>query len=80
MEPNFTLPKNAILYLRVSSEEQVENFSLGTQEEICRREAIRRGYEVVETFKEEGRSAKNIDGRPELLKLLEYCRRNRRTV
>src|SRR3989344_6219555 len=80
METTSAIPKNAILYLRVSSEEQVENFSLGTQEEICRREAVRRDYEIVEVFREEGRSAKNIDGRPELLKLLEFCRRNRRTI
>lgn len=80
MQPDSVQNKNAILYLRVSSEEQVENFSLGTQEEICRREATRRGYEIIETFREEGRSAKNISGRPELLKLLEFCRRNRRMV
>ncbi|HSW97978.1 MAG TPA: recombinase family protein [Candidatus Saccharimonadales bacterium] len=82
MEPqlNTTQAQNAILYLRVSSEEQVENFSLGTQEEICRREALRRGFEVTEVFREEGRSAKTITGRPELLKLLEFCRRNRRNV
>ncbi len=80
MQPDSALTKNAVLYLRVSSEEQVENFSLGTQEEICRREATRRGFEIVEIFREEGRSAKNISGRPELLKLLEFCRRNRKTV
>lgn len=28
--------KQALAYIRVSSEEQVDNFSLGTQEEICR--------------------------------------------
>jgi site-specific DNA recombinase len=72
--------KQAVLYLRVSSEEQVENFSLNTQEEICRREALRRGFDVVEIFREEGKSAKNIVGRPELLKLLEFCRRNRRVI
>ena len=27
--------KKAVLYLRVSTEEQVDNFSLDTQEEIC---------------------------------------------
>ena len=80
MQPDSLQNKSAILYLRVSSEEQVENFSLGTQEEICIREATRRGYVIIETFREEGRSAKNISGRPELLKLLEFCRRNRRTV
>jgi len=73
-------PKNAVIYLRVSSEEQVENFSLGTQEEICRREATRRQFQVVEVFREEGKSAKTITGRPTLIKLLEFCRKNRRTI
>ena len=80
MQPDSTPTKNAILYLRVSSEEQVENFSLGTQEEICRREALHKGYEVIEVFKEEGKSAKTISGRPELLRLLDFCRRNRKLV
>lgn len=71
-------PKKAIIYLRVSTEEQVDNFSLGTQEELCRKEALRRGYEIIEVFKEEGRSAKNIMGRPVLIQMLEYCRRNKK--
>ena len=63
--------KRAILYLRVSTEEQVDNFSLETQEEICRKEAEKRGFEIVEIFKEEGRSAKNIIGRPVIIVLLD---------
>lgn len=72
--------KKAVIYLRVSSEEQVENFSLDTQEEICRREAQRKLFEIVEVYREEGRSAKTITGRPELIKLLEFCRKNRKIV
>ncbi len=72
--------KKAILYLRVSTEEQVDNFSLDTQEEICRKEAEKRGYIVTEVFREEGRSAKSILGRPVLINLLEYCRKNKGRV
>lgn len=72
--------KNAVLYLRVSTDEQVENYSLGTQEEICQKEAERFGYTVIQIFKDEGKSAKNIIGRPALIQLLEYCRKNRKTV
>lgn len=72
--------KRAIIYLRVSTEEQVDNFSLDTQEEICRKEADKRGYEIVEIFREEGRSAKSILGRPVLINLLEYCRKNKNKV
>ncbi len=70
----------AVLYLRVSSEEQVANFSLATQEEICIREAGNRGIAVDRVFKEEGRSAKNIDGRPQLLEMMDYCRKNKKDI
>ena len=43
--------KKAIIYIRVSSEEQVENFSLQTQEEICRRDAKYKGYEITQVFR-----------------------------
>jgi len=72
--------KKAVIYLRVSTEEQVDNFSLDTQEEICRREATKRGYEVIEIFREEGKSAKTIIGRPVLINLLEYCRKNKHRI
>ena len=69
-----------VVYLRVSTEEQVDNFSLGTQEDICSKEAQRRGIEIVKIFREEGRSAKTISGRPVLIELLEYCRKNKKTI
>ncbi len=72
--------KNAVIYLRVSTEEQVDNFSLDSQEDICRKEAIRRGYFVTQIFREEGKSAKNIIGRPVLNEALKYCRKNKREV
>lgn len=72
--------KRAIIYLRVSTEEQVDNFSLETQEDICRKEAEKRGFIITEIFREEGRSAKSITGRPVLINLLEYCRKNKGRV
>lgn len=72
--------KRAVIYLRVSTEEQVDNFSLDTQEDICKREAEKRSYQIVDIFKEEGRSAKNIAGRPVLINLLEYCRKNKNKI
>lgn len=72
--------EKAVIYVRVSTEEQVENYSLDTQLEICQKEAEKRGIEVVEVFREEGRSAKTVSGRPELIRLLEYCRKNKRLI
>ena len=80
LNTNSPITKKAVIYIRVSSEEQVENFSLKTQEEICRRDAKYKGYEVDQVFREEGRSAKNIIGRPVLLKMIDYCRKNKKEV
>jgi len=74
------LTKKAVLYLRVSTEEQVDNFSLSTQEEICQREAKYKGYTVDKIFREEGRSAKSIKGREALIEMLDYCRKNRKEI
>ncbi len=72
--------QQAVLYLRVSTEEQVENYSLDTQADICKKEAERRGLEVIRIFREEGRSAKTISGRPTLVEMLEYCRKHKREI
>ena len=71
--------KKAYIYVRVSSEEQVANYSLENQEEYCRKEAERRDYKIVKLYKEEGVSAKNIN-RPQLLSLLEDCRKNKNEI
>lgn len=70
----------AVIYLRVSTEEQVDNYSLETQEDICKKEAERRGFSVAQIFREEGRSAKTITGRPALLEMLEFCRKHKKEV
>lgn len=70
----------AVVYIRVSSEEQVENYSLSTQEDICIKEAVRRKLDIVQIFREEGRSAKTIKGRPALIQMLEYCRKHKKEI
>ena len=71
---------DAVIYLRVSTEEQVDNFSLDTQAEICKKEADRNNLKVIKIFREEGRSAKTISGRPELVELLRFCKQNRKSL
>ena len=63
----------AVLYIRVSTKEQTENLSLATQLSACEEYCRRQGYTVLERFTEEGESAKTTD-RPELQKLLTFCR------
>ncbi len=72
--------RQAVIYLRVSTEEQVDNYSLGTQSDICQKEAERRGLTIGQIFREEGRSAKTIRDRPTLIELLEYCRVHKKDV
>ena len=72
-EINQVVRKKAIIYVRVSTKEQVdEGNSLSTQEKMCREYANKSEYEVAEVFVEQGESAKTAD-RTELQKLLAYC-------
>ena len=67
---------NAIIYTRVSSDEQVKGTSLEYQEQICRQYCSTKGIEVLNVFREEGVSAKTAE-RLELLRAMEYCRRHK---
>lgn len=69
----------AIIYTRVSSDEQVKGTSLDDQERQCREHCKRNGIEVVALFREEGASAKSVNRR-EFLKAIEYCRVNRNQI
>lgn len=68
----------AVVYVRVSTEDQVHGTSLDSQMKACREHASKLGYELPDEniFREEGVSAKLIN-RPELAKLLTYCAKNK---
>lgn len=66
----------AIIYCRVSSDDQVEGTSLETQERLCREYAAKHRLEVLECFVEAGVSAKTAN-RPELLRAVAFCRERR---
>src|SRR5262245_48150886 len=51
----------AALYERVSSEEQVEGYSLDAQDRTGRLYCQTHGWEVVEVYRDEGRSARTDD-------------------
>ena len=71
----------AVIYTRVSTDEQVNNMSLDEQERICRDFIVRQegDLKVGRVFVEEGESAKTAD-RTKLKEMLEYCRENKDTV
>jgi DNA invertase Pin-like site-specific DNA recombinase len=66
------LKRAAVVYLRVSTAEQVENYSLDTQKRACIEYCEREGFEVDRIFREEGESAKTAN-RPQLQAMLNYC-------
>lgn len=66
----------AVIYCRVSSQEQVKNLSLETQTEACTEYCRSRSLEVDEIFVERGESARSAD-RTELQRMLTYCRKRK---
>ena len=72
----------AIIYIRVSSDEQVDGTSLNFQESECRNYCQKKNLEVAEVFREEGESAKDLslNNRRELLRAIEYCRKHKGQV
>jgi site-specific DNA recombinase len=71
--------RTAIIYCRVSSQDQLSGTSLESQERICREYAERQDYSVLGVFIERGESAKTAD-RTELNRALAFCANKRLRV
>ncbi len=76
---NISKPNNDIIYIRVSSKEQIENFSLDNQEKFCREFCRRTEHNVLAVFREEGESAKTA-ARTQLQKMIRFCEVNKKQV
>lgn len=64
-------PNTAAIYARVSSEEQVQGYSILAQVRACREWAAKHGYTVTREYIEEGQSAfRNLEKRQVLKELL----------
>lgn len=70
-------PSSVPIYIRVSSEDQVQGTSLDTQLRDCRSAAVREGFEAGQVFADEGESAKTIEGRPAFIQLLEFIKKHK---
>jgi site-specific DNA recombinase len=70
-----TQPK-AVLYLRVSTADQAENFSLPNQEKDCKALCARQGWSVLDVFVDPGASARSSD-REEFQRMLQFCKDKR---
>ena len=63
--------KNAVVYARVSSEEQVQGYSIQAQLRACREWAEKNGYTVAKDYLEEGHSAfRHLEKREALKELI----------
>lgn len=69
--------KKASIYLRTSSDRQIDNTSLDTQEDICRSYCTREDFEAVNIQKHEAVSAKGSNVQ-RIAELLEYCKENQK--
>ena len=66
-------------YIRVASDEQVKNFSLDNQEQDIRQECLRKDWELVKIFRDEGQSATTLK-RQGLIDALEFCSRSKNKI
>ena len=66
----------AVLYERVSSEEQVDNWSLAAQKHAFEETCQSKGWQAGYIYSEEGVSAHtdSIEKRPQFKRLLDDCR------
>ena len=72
------MSKTAIIYVRVSTEEQKKKgYSISGQTQRCIEFAKRNDYSVIKIFTDEGKSAKNLK-RPELQEMFRYIKCNSR--
>lgn len=68
--PAHTTPRApAAQYVRMSTEHQ--QYSTSNQEDIIRDYAVRRGFEIVRTYADEGKSGLNVAGRESLRAMIE---------
>jgi site-specific DNA recombinase len=70
---SFNDPSSVVLYIRVSSDRQVDNTSLDSQERACRAYCEAKGWKIARLFREEGASAKTAE-RPRFQEMLRYCK------
>ena len=65
----------AAQYVRMSTEHQ--QYSTLNQEDAIREYAARRGYEIVRTYADEGKSGLNVAGREQLRRLIDNVQHGR---
>lgn len=62
--------KRCVIYVRVSTEMQVDGFSLDAQKNVLKKFVEREGMNLVNMYEDAGKSGKSIEGRPAFTQLL----------
>jgi site-specific DNA recombinase len=78
-KPKETARTNAVIYTRVSTDEQVTNLSLPTQQERSRKFCAANGWAVVKVFVDEGKSAKTTN-RAAFQEMIKFCKEPRNAI
>ena len=76
---NKEIKKVDVIYVRVSSNEQVLGFSLDNQEKFCKEYSQKDGHTVLEIFREEGESAKTAN-RTQLQLMMRFCEKHKKQI
>lgn len=72
--------KTAIIYTRVSTDDQAEyGYSLASQEDTLRKECARRGIHVIAHYRDDGYSATTFK-RPHFQELLDYIKKHKNQI
>lgn len=72
--------KNAVLYIRVSTDEQAKHgYSIEAQEKACAEFAKKEGYSVAKAFLDDGYSAKDLN-RPKIQELFSFCDKKKNNI
>lgn len=72
------MKKKAYIYTRVSTNMQVDGYSLEAQKNRCEAHAKLHDIDVIRYFSDEGKSGKAIDGREEFKRMIDYIKAGER--
>ncbi len=72
--------KTAVLYSRVSSDEQLKGLSPDVQKDLCKKWAKENGYRIVGVFEDGGKSGTKTVGRDGLDDMIIFCQQERVNV
>lgn len=71
-------PIQAVMYARVSTEEQAtEGYSIKAQKDLLNTYAEKHNLTIISEYIDEGKSGKSIDGRPQMIHLLEDAKQEK---